>query len=75
MKLITSFLLTEIIMSKAKYLVIARIVEYHSVEVEAETEDEAIRLAEDSGFDNATADDTEVKIDRVEYLDDIEVEA
>jgi len=54
--------------------VTARIVEYHSVEVEAETEDEAIQIAEDSGFDTASADDTEIKIDRVEYLDDIEVE-
>ena len=48
-------------MSKAKYLVTARIVEYHSVEVEAETEDEAIQIAEDSGFDTASADDTEMQ--------------
>lgn len=62
-------------MSKAKYLVTARWIEYHSVEVEAETEDEAIQIAEDSGFDTASADDTEMLIDRVIHLDDIEVEA
>ncbi len=57
-------------MSEKIYEIETRIIEYHQLSVEADTEQEAIEKASELGYDTHGAYRTDVKVDSVKILAD-----
>lgn len=51
-----------------EYEIEARVIEYHFVQIDADTEEEAIRRADNLGYDTHSAYRTEVEIDHIKVL-------
>jgi len=52
-----------------EYEIEARVIEYHYVQIDADTEEEAIRRASDLGYDTHSAYRTEVEIDHIKEVE------